>query len=103
MSEFQSELTKEEKQKLRDETNKERDVIMKQWTAFATGPGKKAVEDLFSYLDQNRNMYIKYGEERMMPGPDGKKYPIDNHSIAAYLQGSRVCGMVKTYIQNQIG
>jgi hypothetical protein len=72
--------------------------ITKQWRAFSN---TEAFQDFVSYLDGLSDLYVKYGEERAMPGPDGKKYSIDDHTIAALLQGRRVSGMVKTYITSR--
>lgn len=90
-----------EKTERRKDSQDEQKKISAQWKGIAsTYP--HAYEDLLKYLDNLKEMYHKYGEERSMPGPDGKQYSIDNDTIASLLQGARVCGMVKTYIVNRV-
>lgn len=88
------------KQAQEDEKNKQ-SALSAQWKGIAS-QYPNAHKDLIDFLDNLRDMYINYGEERSMPGPDGKKYTIDDHTIAALLQGARVCGIVKTYINNRV-
>lgn len=90
-----------EKTELRKEFQEKQKQINSQWKGIAsTYP--HAYKDLLEYLDGLKEMYHMYGEERSMPGPDGKQYSLDNDTIASLLQGARVCGMVKTYIVNRV-
>lgn len=94
-------MAKQEAQQARDDFEGRQKQVAAQWKAIAE-KFPAAVEDLFEYLDTMEEMYIDYGKERSMPGPDGKRYPIDNDTIAALLQAARACGMVKTYIEVRI-
>lgn len=90
-----------EKTEVRKESQKRQSQISAQWKAISA-QFPEAYNDLMRYLDSTRELYRAYGEERSMPGPDGKRYTIDNDTIASLLQGARVCGMVKTYIVNRV-
>lgn len=88
------------KEKARNEAVEKQKQITAQWKGIAsTYP--QAYEDLLAYLDNLRNMYINCGEERSMT-VSGINTPIDDHTIAALLQGARVCGIVSTYIKNRV-
>lgn len=95
-------------QKQRDEFNARQRKVTKQWQTFANGTGKIAYQDLMAFIDDTREMYRKYAEERAMPHPDPQKamagavVAIDNDTVAALLQNSRGLSIVQTYIRNRI-
>lgn len=96
-------MADQDKARMREASLKKQEQISKIWQAWALGPGKLAIEDLFQYIEQQREMYRRYGENRAMPGPDGKgSYSIDNDTVASLLQNSRGMYIVKTYILNRI-
>ena len=90
-----------EPSKIREEASSKQKQVSLQWRGIAT-KYPQAYQDLIDFLNNMEEMYITYGKERAMPGPDGKKYTIDDHTISALLQGARVCGIVTTYIRNRV-
>lgn len=100
-------MAEKDKADLRKAQQRRQDQITKAWQAFAMGPGKLAIQDLFEYVENQREMYRKYAENRAMPSPDRSTetpalVAIDNETIAALLQNSRGMYIVKTYIANRI-
>lgn len=79
--------------------------IIKAWQSFSQ---TLAYHDLISYINDTREMYRKYAEERAMPHPDpeqsekGAIIPIDNEMVAALLQNSRGLNNIKTYIEGRV-
>jgi hypothetical protein len=89
-----------EQQKKRDEETKRQVKVSEQWKAFST---TEAFKDLVNYIDQQREMYRQYAEERQIPHPNGGgKVPIDNETVAALLQNSRGLSIVKAYLEGRI-
>lgn len=90
-------------EKAREEFSRTQKAIAAQWQNFATTVGKDAYEDLMNYIDSQREMYRKYGEEMVMPSPTGQgMVPIDLQTAAILLQNSRGLSIVKTYIQSRV-
>lgn len=93
--------------KARDELAKRQARIARQWKAFAATTGKDAYEDLIQYIDDMREMYRKYAEDRAMPHPNpqmkGQVIPIENETVAALLQNSRGLNIVRTYLTTRVG
>jgi hypothetical protein len=74
--------------------------IVKAWKAFS---GTEAYSDLLSYIDDTREMYRKYAEERAMPHPMGEGVvPLTNEDVASLLQNSRGLNIVRTYIELRV-
>lgn len=85
---------------MNDDDKQLQDKIVKSWKAFSHTAG---YEDLMRYIDDMREMYRKYAEERAMPHPNGKEtVPLDNETVAALLQNSRGLNIVKTYIELRV-
>lgn len=78
--------------------------ITKQWNTFANEYGREAYEDLMSFCNSVREMYIKYGEDQAMPHPTkaGEVVQLSNDMIASLLQARRGAGMIQTYISNRV-
>lgn len=70
--------------------------VIKGWKAISS-QYPLVMEDLFAYIDQQRELYRQYGEERSVNGA-----PIDDHTVSALLQNGRGMRIVKTYIQSRI-
>lgn len=92
-------------QKAREDFAKQQARITKSWQMFyATPGGKAALDDLFAYINNQKEMYYRYGEDLAMPHPNPTQglMPIDLQMAGSLLQSSRGMTIVKTYIQNRI-
>ena len=71
--------------------------INNQWHAFLK---TEAGRDFIAYLDNTREMLIKYGEDRAMPHPvkSDDWVNLDNDTVAGFLQSTRTLNMIKTYV-----
>lgn len=78
--------------------------ITRQWKNFATVNGRAAYEDLMRYMDDQREMFRKYAEDKAIPHPSkqGELVPIDNETVAALLQNSRGVNIIRTYISSRV-
>lgn len=85
----------------RQEHKKLQERIVGQWKDFSR---TDAFQDLMQYIDQQREMYRKYAEERSMPHPNPEmgQVAIDNETVAALLQNSRGLNIVKTYLMSRV-
>lgn len=84
-------------------TERQRKVVQ-QWQAFANTHGREAYNDLIMYIDDLREMYRQYAENRSMPHPSDptKSIPLDNETVASLLQNSRGLSIVKTYLTSRV-
>lgn len=84
----------------RDEAQELQAKVTKQWQNFANTTGREAYRDLLAYIDDQREMFRKYAEDRQMPHPngDGTYITLDNEATASLLQNSRGLNIVRTYL-----
>lgn len=91
-------------EKAHKELSEKQRKVVQQWQAFATVHGREAFDDLITYIDDMREMYRGYAENRAMPHPSkpDEYVPIDNETVAALLQNSRGLSIVKTYLTSRV-
>lgn len=89
-------MSKDDVVQLQEDYKKKQAKITAQWKAIAhTYP--LVIEDLNEFVDGLRENYRNWGEEQEIYGA-----ALDDHRIAALLQLSKGCNIVRTYITSRI-